>query len=500
MNTMLKPLPDDQWNFQTAAHLANRAGFGATPPEIERLVALGPEKAVAQFVDYEAIPDPFHAPAWAKPDPERLEIFQELRRLSQQMRDASDEERAALDRKRRELQQMERRMQNERMLELRGWWLERMARSPRPLEEKLTLFWHGHFATSVQKVQDAYYMWRQNELFRKHGSGDWLELLAAASKDPAMLIWLDQAQSNRNRPNENFAREVMELFALGEGNYTEQDVLEAARALTGWSLNRAKREFEFRPNMHDTGVKTVLGKTGRLRGDDVLAQIVAQPQAARFISAKLWSFFASEEPSAQLTERLAEVLRENRRQFKPLLRTMFRSEEFYSETVIRTQVKSPVQWLVGSARLLERDLPPARASATLLATLGQNLFAPPNVKGWDGGLTWITTNNLLARYNASAMLVHGEAPMFSGAARPGAARPRRRSAAGPVELAKVVPGTERTRERLVPYLERRFLQAKLKPNQAAVLNDYIKSQGELSDRVVLDAIRLIMSTPEYQLT
>ena len=189
------------------------------------------------------------------------------------------------------------------MLELRGWWLQRMANGPRPFQEKMVLFWHGHFATSMEKVREAYYMWRQNELFRRLATGNWQQLLTDAGKDPAMLIWLDQAQSRKDHPNENFAREVMELFALGEGHYTENDITEAARALTGWSLDRIDQKFVYRPGFHDNGEKTFLGRTGNLDGDDVIAQIVAQPQAARFITAKLWNYFAGQYPHRRIEHR-----------------------------------------------------------------------------------------------------------------------------------------------------------------------------------------------------
>ncbi len=215
---MLKSLDSAKWDFTTAAHLLNRAGFGGTPAEIEALVALGPEKAVAQFVDYEKILDGTAAPEWAKPDPTLVERLRAARMAGEM--------------ERRKLFQQYQRTQRQHMIELRAWWLRRMAAGPRPLQERLTLFWHGHFATSVEKVRDAYLMWRQNELFRRLASGNWEEMLIFVGKDPAMLVWLDQAQSRKQHPNENFAREVMELFALGEGHYTEKDVTEAARALT----------------------------------------------------------------------------------------------------------------------------------------------------------------------------------------------------------------------------------------------------------------------------
>jgi uncharacterized protein (DUF1800 family) len=296
------------------------------------------------------------------------------------------------------------------MLELRGWWLQRMASGPRPFQERMVLFWHGHFATSVEKVRDAYYMWRQNELFRRLATDNWLRLLLETGKDPAMLIWLDQAQSQKAHPNENFAREVMELFALGEGHYTEHDITEGARALTGWSLDRLDEKYVYRPLYHDTGTKTFLGLNGNLEGDDVIAQIVAQPQAARFITAKLWNYFAGQPPTDKLNDALADVFRSCGNEFKPFLRTMFMSGEFYGDDIVRNQVKSPVQWLIGSVKMLECEMPPTLASYGMLKQLGQDLFAPPNVKGWDGGITWITTNTLLTRYNDAQALVEGTMP------------------------------------------------------------------------------------------
>ena len=491
---MLKPLSASKWDFTTAAHLLNRAGFGGPPQEIQKLVDLGPDKAVSLLLDYEKIPDDTAAPDWARPDPERMAKLRTIRQAPE-------------DEKRR-MQQEERQLQRQRMMELRGWWFRRMAKGPRPFQEKMVLFWHGHFATSVEKVRDAYYMWRQNELFRRLATGNWLQLLVDVARDPAMLIWLDQAQSRKDHPNENFAREVMELFALGEGHYTEKDVTEAARALTGWSLNREEQQFIDRPRAHDNGTKTFLGKSGDLDGNDVLAQIVNQSQAARFITAKLWNFFAGAMPSAELTTELATVFRQNNNYFGPFLRVMFRSEEFYSRALIRNQVKSPVQWLVGSVRMLESELPPPIVCWGLTRTLGQDLFAPPNVKGWDGGLAWITTNNLLARYNEAAVLVQGDLSSMSGAnfaKKPGqgekAGKVLKRTRVPRVDADKILTAKERSdKTLLIAAIEKRLLQSNLKQKQASTLHEFLNSKGEPDEEDILSAIRLVMSTPEYQLT
>jgi uncharacterized protein (DUF1800 family) len=448
-------------------------------------------------LDYENIPDGTPNPGWAQPDPERL---LKLRDVNQN--GTPDEKKAAL--------QAENQLQNQRITELRGWWLQRMAKGPRPFQEKMVLFWHGHFATSTEKVREAYYMWRQNELFRRLATGNWQELLLEAGKDPAMLIWLDQAQSQKQHPNENYAREVMELFSLGEGHYTEHDISEGARALTGWSLDRINQKYIYRPFFHDEDDKTFLGRTGNLDGDDVIAQIVAQPQSARFITAKIWNFFAGQYPSDSLNTALANVLWANGNNFKPFLRVMFRSREFYSDDIIRNQVKSPVQWLVGSVRMLECDLPPTLIGYGMLRQLGQDLFAPPNVKGWDGGVTWITTNTLLTRYNDADTIVRGTFPSLTAndfARKPGGAGGQKimqiaqRVHIAGVDLDKILTPEERnSKDTLVVSLQHRLLQSVLHGNQEQTLRDFLDSKTTLTDADIMTLIRLVMSTPEYQVT
>jgi uncharacterized protein (DUF1800 family) len=483
---MLRPISPTRWNYSTAAHLLNRAGFGGTPAEIEKLVELGPDKAVDSLVHFEAVHDATASPEWAKADPERFKKYQEMR--------------SATPEQKQEMRRTEQRTQRNELQDLRQWWLERMVNGPRPLQEKLALFWHGHFATSAQKVKDAFLMFKQNDIFRRHGAGDWLTLLTAVSKDPAMLVWLDQAQSRKQHPNENFAREVMELFALGEGHYSEKDITEAARAFTGWSYDRLNQEFIDRRNQHDSSPKTIFGQTGNFSGDDVLKLIVAHPQAPRFIVRKIWTFFANETPSETIVERLSVGFRSARLRFKPLLRAMFLSEEFYGPEVMRQQVKSPVQWLVGSVRMLERDLPPAQISANTLRQLGQDLLLPPNVKGWDGGLSWITTSNLLNRYNYAGFLVLGENPMNPPKERAGKKRRPRMLSSNAINVLKLFPEYVRKDKKLLAEaVQKRLLQGELKPHHQTTLRAYLAAQGELDDVDVLHAIRLVMCTPEFQL-
>jgi uncharacterized protein (DUF1800 family) len=486
-----------------AAHLLNRAGFGGPPAAIQNLADLSQAQAISSLLDYEQIPDSTPAPDWAHPEPDRLA---QLRQVNQ----------TGTPDAKRQANQAENKMQYLRMVELRGWWLNRMAKGPRPFQEKMTLFWHGHFATSIEKVHDAYYMWRQNELFRRLATDNWLRLLIEMGKDPAMLVWLDQAESRKEHANENFAREVMELFALGIGHYTEKDVTEGARALTGWSLDRQTQRFVYRPAFHDDGDKTFLGMTGNLTGEDVLAQIVAQPQSAKFITGKIWNFFAGQMPSPDLNEALAAELRYHGNNFKPFLQVMFASEEFYSPDIVRNEVKSPVQWLVGTSRMMESDLPPALISMAMLRTLGQDLFAPPNVKGWDGGLSWITTNTLLARYNEAETLVQGSFAPLQGAdfslkgngqnkKNPDGGQRMEKLAQhihiGGVDVNKILTPDERQdKDSIVAAVEHRLLQSDLSSDQEAALREFLDSRTQLADADILTVIRLVMATPSYQVT
>ncbi len=477
---MLQPLSPDQWNFEKAAHLVNRAGFGAPPDEIEQVARLSPSAAVAALVDWNKTPDATAHPAWAQLDPDRAAKLKAYRE--------------AVGEERRRLQKERDRDQRERLLELQFWWLQRMANGPRPLQEKLTLFWHGHFATSAAKVREPYLMWRQNDLFRRHGAGSWRRLLDAVTRDPAMLIWLDQGQSRPPHPNENYARELLELFALGEGHYSESDVTEAARALTGLTLDRVKLEPVYRPRLHDQGEKTLLGWTGKLGVEDVLDLVVDHPAADRFITGKLWTFFAGSTPSPELHEALTAEFRRTERTFAPFLRTLLLAEEFYSPEVIRQQIKSPVQLLVMACRQLERPLPPAPVCTEVLRFLGQNLFNPPNVKGWDGGIAWINTHTLLSRHNLALLLVTGQ-NLMAGAQRKPA------KSIGAVDLDHLFSREDRTSaDPLLAAAERRFLNAPLKSRERQVLLDYLAAQGELDDNDLLGLLRLLLCTPDYQLT
>ena len=288
---------------------------------------------------------------------------------------------------------------------LRGWWLYCILHSMYPLREKLTLFWHDHFATSIAKVNSAPLMLKQNITLRDHALGKFPAFLLAMSKDPAMLVWLDANSNSKGKPNENYAREVMELFSLGvHSGYTETDIREAARAFTGWREDDG--EFAFRPDLHDDGVKTVLKQTGKWSGEDVVRICVEQPVCARFLVRKLYRFYVSEAevPPDAFIEPLADSFRKSGYDIKALVRRMLSSRHFFSAHAYRQKIKSPVDFVAGTVWALTDRSIPQDALVNRLEAMGQALFAPPNVKGWPGGPAWLNSSTVLARHNFARTL------------------------------------------------------------------------------------------------
>jgi uncharacterized protein (DUF1800 family) len=340
---VLAPLASDSWNYAKAAHLLSRAAFGGAPAEIEAAREKGLSKILSELVDATTGAASLPAPAWAQP--------RNIRGIRLAIREEKDEPGERME-KRREFRQME----GENILDLRRWWLDRMMTTPAPLVEKMTLFWHGHFATSVEKVQDGYWMWRQNDTFRRHALGNFATLVKEISRDPAMMIYLDLQQSRKEHPNENWARELMELFTVGIGHYSETDIRESARAFTGYRIDMTNQQFWFAPRQHDDGPKTFMGKTGPWNGDDIIDTLMKQPACAQFLARKLWRFFA------QIVDSVAARIREQNFEMRPVLREIFSSKEFYSDAATRSQIKSPVQYLIQTTKLLATELPAAPAA------------------------------------------------------------------------------------------------------------------------------------------
>ncbi len=466
-----RPSNDAPWDLKRVGHLYRRAAFGATMDELEAALASGPDRSIDQLLQGRA-------------DPEGDEVWGMLTRSMRQFN--SGEQLAAA-------------------------WLYRMLYSAHPLREKMTLFWHNHFATSNRKVQNAGYMIAQNELLRRNALGSFRTLLQEMSSDPAMMVWLDTIQSRRGQPNENYARELMELFSLGinnlrrpeQRNYTEQDIREAARAFTGWTLEAGHAAFH--AEQYDDGEKNVMGQRGGFRADDIVRICLEQEAASLFITRKLFRFLVSETipPSPELLEPLAREFKESDYQFGALVEKILRSNLFFSSQVYRTRVKTPVDFALGIVRGLEAHAAGAghqrRLGTTELATamegLGQHLFYPPSVAGWDMGRAWLNGQTFLLRQNLALALTSTTDDRFGRRADPAAlvSRHNRQEDAEVVDfflrlfLQGDVAGENRTR--LVQYLQTARSQS----------YPFFWTPEEAADQRIRAVCHLVLCLPEFQL-
>jgi len=449
-----RPDAKNPWDLTKAGHLYRRAGFSANSAELDAALADGPEKVIGKLLGGGAGQEAF----------------------DQQMADLA----ASLD------------YNNE--AELRAWWLFRILQTPHPLQERLTLFWHNHFATSNAKVRNPRYMFGQNQLLRRNALGSFRTMLAEISKDPAMMIWLDTSLNKKGTANENYSRELMELFSLGIGHYTEQDVREGARAFTGWEIKGDK--FSFNAAQHDDGSKKFLGQEGKIGGEDIVRICLEQDAAAYFIVGKLFRFLVSETltPSRELLDSLATHFRQSDYNLRELVETMLRSNLFFSPAVYRTQVKSPVDFAVGIVRALEGHVG-AIPLADALEGLGQRLLSPPSVKGWPGGTVWINSTTLLLRHNLALNLTSTQDNRFG-----------RRT--DPAELAR--KRGKQTDEEIVAFFVRLFLQDDISPEGRANLLDYLAgarkqkypaywSDQDQQDHRVRAVCHLLLTQADFQL-
>lgn len=371
---VFEPSSKRPWDRQLAAHLYRRAGFGADLNTLDAATKKSPAEIVNELAaqgdrtnEFSETADILTKTILAGGDPKRLSAA----------------------------------------------WVYRMMLTPNPLLEKATLFWHGHFATSAEKVQDAKLMWNQNELIRSQALGDFSELTQSIAQDPAMLVYLDSIINRKAHPNENFARELMELFCLGEGNYTEMEVQELARCFTGWEIKSEK----FRKNryQHDQGEKKFFGESGNFDGEDAVAIVLKQPSLEMFLARKWYRYFIADEPapSDELLKPLARKFRENDLQIAPTLRMLLSSNLFFSSHAVGHKIKSPVELVIGALRVFD-----ATANSELIASglldIGQGLFYPPNVKGWEGGRAWINSSTLLGRANLFSRILSDGSTRFGG--------------------------------------------------------------------------------------
>jgi uncharacterized protein (DUF1800 family) len=492
------------FGYEQARHLLWRAGFGGPPSQIQLLASWGPERAVDYLINYESVN--FEAVAMNRFDKDIMRPpTKEEQQLAQRARRAQDEDALAKIRSER----MEREKKDrEQMKSLQKWWFERMVSTPRPLEEKLTLFWHGHFATSYRTIEDSYHLFKQNQTLRQNAAGNFGKLLAAIIHDPAMLAYLNNNQSRKGKPNENLAREIMELFSLGIGSYSEQDIKEGARALTGYTYE--DDDFVFHKNEHDDNAKSILGRSGKIDGDEFVRIILAQEACPRFIARKLYKHFVADIPPLDSADGdrnldefhkhaiadLAGELRRSNYELKPVLKRMFLSEHFYDERIVGQQIKSPVELVVGAIRSFNTPLRDQSLLLDVMDRMGQDIFYPPSVKGWDGGRSWINTSTLYVRQNTLTYLLTGKKPAGFDAL---AATEKFDSSAVLGELTKADPGAERDATKVAEYLLRLCLGAAPDDARSALVAFAAKSGEAVTPDVVTGMLLIITAMPEYQL-
>ncbi len=418
--------------FDEARHLLSRTSFGPVPADVESLSSADFGTAVDRLLANPRRTAITPAPGWVNEGlksvrEEQREALEKLREAAKGQNGGNKKQAAGVV---RPIQEQGR--------ELRNWWVEEMLVTDQPLVERMTLFWHNHFTSSLQKVRFAPAIYFQNTLFRREALGNFATLLKAVARDPAMLIYLDGVRSVARQPNENFGRELLELFTLGEGHYSEADIKAAARAFTGWSIDPATGAFVDRVQQHDGGEKTFLGQTGRFGGDDIIAILLRNPHTAETIVRKLWLEFVSLKPDPEEVTRLAAVFRTGGYEIKPLMRAMFLSSAFRDPAIRGGLIKSPVDLIVGSVRVLGLPVPEKTGLVRMMQGLGQVPFDPPNVKGWSGGESWISTYTLLLRQQFLRRMVEattvsamdGGAMMGAGAGRPNRRADRKQQAPG----------------------------------------------------------------------
>jgi uncharacterized protein (DUF1800 family) len=348
----------DDWKIP---HLLRRAGFGSSPGDLAYFEGLGVNGAIDHLINYQGIDNSSLA------DSPNITMY------------------------------LTKKPSTMEVVNLVWWWLDRMINTARPLEEKMTLFWHNHFATAIYKVRSPFLMFKQNELLRSNAMGNFGDLLMGITEDPAMLVWLDGARSRKNAPNENYGREIMEVFTMGVGNYTETDVKEAARAFTGYQIDKSGNSH-FNPSQHDNGSKTFLGQTGNFGPQDIVNILASHPATAKTISKKLFSYLAHDNPSDDTINRVAAVYTSTNGDIQSVVESILNSDEFWSDQAYLGQVKGPVEYLATCLRSLGATVNPKAAVGTL-SNMGQLPFDPPSVFGWPQGVTWINTSSMLDRYN-----------------------------------------------------------------------------------------------------
>ena len=458
------------WNPRLAAHLLRRAGFGGSPADIQSAADAGMSAAVDRLMHPGADRLP-PAPSGDLSYGPMVDPMQRRKAFSLAV----------------------------------SWWLDRMLQTPDPFVERMVYFWHNHFTSAIEGGITPAMMVAQNNLFRTHALGSFADLTHEIARDPAMLLYLNGNQNRKAHPNENFARELMELFTLGVGNYTEQDVRESARAFTGWVLSRDTGVASFVPRLHDDGPKTFLGQTGDFSGDDVIDVIMHQDATAAFVARKVLRHFVYDDPEPELIDAVAASFRAGRYDVGALMNTLLRSNVFYSARAYRSLVKSPVELVVGTLRTIGVTASTPRIIGAMNA-MNQLLMHPPNVAGWPGGAQWLNQGTILARLNFLNQLVSFHAPAYGAAAQP----------VNPMQAMPAIPGPQAwlagavatdpgsVAERVLTLTvqddatdeQRRAIMRYL---QTDSVGNPVELNGENIDEKVRGAMSLAMALPAYQL-
>jgi uncharacterized protein (DUF1800 family) len=441
-------------------HLLRRAGFGVAPADIAMYTPLGSEGAIDRLLNYQQVPE---------------NVDQRLAALNLDLR---------------------------RIPDLQQWWLLRMAWTQRPLLEKMVLFWHSLLTSSYTKVggpKHFSFLYDQNQFFRAHALDRFDTILMGITIDPAMMIWLDLARSRKQAPNENYARELMELFTMGVGHYTQEDVHNSARSLTGWTIDAATGQAVFRPRLHDDGVKTFLGQTGNFNAHDIITIIARQPATGQYICRRLFTFFVYEQPDDRTLQPFVDVYVQSGHSIGAVVRAILTSPAFFSAQAYRARIKSPVEYMAGILRALGGQ-PSKQLTHQALVTSGQELFNPPNVAGWPGttvSANWINSGAWMVRLNFADLLLTG-LPRFVGA---------------PVDIQAMVAQNQlRTPTALVNFFLGLLVDGNVSAERRTALIDYLAAPypssaatvtlsggQQVAAERVQGLLYLIMAMPEYQL-
>jgi uncharacterized protein (DUF1800 family) len=378
---------------------------------------------------------------------------------------------------------------------LNDGWVKQLGTTDAQLREKMTLFWHNHFSCNVG---NSYYQQELNNIQRANALGNFKTMLFQVSQTPAMLQFLNNQQNQKNHPNENFARELMELFTLGRGHYTEQDVKESARSFTGWAYNGKDGTYRFNNYAHDTGIKTFLGQTANFCGEDILNIITQNKQTATYICTKLYRYLVNEVPDDEHIAQMADVFYKENYEITPLLKFVFLSDWFYDDKNIGNLVKSPVEFLVGLNRQFYINYQNPDVLMQFQRTLGQVLFRPPNVAGWPGGRTWIDSSSLMYRMKIPSTILNAGLIDFTGKATPEDEAYLASQRKQQLNVIKRVQATSDWNKFLkdIPAktTHEEIARFMLEPNLNKTIIDEVDQPGDLKQIVIQ-----IVSTPEYQL-